>query len=78
MSKIEHPFDQIKSWDEEKLRPGHIRIGNEALQRAIEFVRMEKEIAEYAKDDEALAAWRYEETALMAALDGRGLRQVTP
>ena len=73
----EHPFEQIKSWDAQKLRPGHVLIRDEALQRAIEFVRMEKEIAEYVKDDEAFAAWRHEEVTLQAAKDGRGLRRVT-
>lgn len=73
----EHPFEQIKSWDNDKLRAGHVLIGDEALRRAIEFVRIEKEIAEYTRDDEALAAWRHEEVTLQAALNGRGLRPIT-
>ena len=73
----EHPFEQIKSWEREKLRPGHILIGDVALQRAIEFVLTEKEIAEYIRDDEALASWRHEEVTLRAAMNGRGLRRVT-
>lgn len=73
----EHPFDQIKSWDGKKLRTGHVLIGDEALQRAIEFVRIEMEVAEYTGDDEALAAWRHEEVTLGAAMNGRGLRRIT-
>lgn len=74
----EHPFRQIESWDNERLRQGNIRIGDEALRRAIEFVRMEKEIAEYGRDDEALASWRDEEKRLAAGMNGRGLRPITP
>lgn len=61
----------------ENLRPGCIRIGDEALRRAIEFVRMEQVVAEYIRDDEALSAWQDEEKRLEAGMYGRGLRAIT-